>query len=299
MIRTAIGIMAFNEEGNIGRLLEKLTSQKLKKVRMAEIIVVASGCTDQTKEIVKKEARKHKQIKLIVQEKRLGKASAINLFLRKTKSPVLVMISADTLPQENMIEKLVSPFEDRQVGMTSAHIIPTNKPNTFMGFYNVVFWKLHHEIAKAGFKAGEAIAWRNIIFKINNRTSTDETNICALILQKGLKTVYVSQAIVYNRGPESLIDFIKVRRRHIAAYYHLREVVKTTYIPDTMDNLMVLKFFIKTADPKNLKDLVWLLGVVATEALGKFLAWYDWRIKREHHPVWSAAASTKILPKNI
>ncbi len=299
MLKTSIGIMAFNEEANIGRLLERLNSQKLKAVEIAEIIIVASGCTDRTIEIVKEKINKIKNLKLLLQNKREGKASAINLFIRKAKSPVLMMISGDVLPEKEVVEKLISPFEDKKVGMTSAQIIPTNKTNTFMGFYLQIFWKLHHEIALAKFKAGEAVAWRNIIKGIDPKTSTDETNICGLILEKGLKTVYVSQAKVYNRGPENLTDFLKVRRRHIAAYYHLREKVGISYTPDTMDNLTVLKLFFKTARPKGLKDFVWLGGVIGLELLGKILAWYDWRIKKDHHPIWEIADSTKKLPDKL
>ena len=49
----SVGIMAFNEEKNMGRLLKALLSQELKKVRIEEIIVVSDGSTDKTNEIVK------------------------------------------------------------------------------------------------------------------------------------------------------------------------------------------------------------------------------------------------------
>lgn len=299
MIAVSIGIMAYNESENIGRLLTKLSNQKLKNVQIREILVVSSGSTDGTDKIVSDYSKKNKLIKLLIQKQREGKAKAINLFIKEAKSPVLLMISADTLPESNVVEKLIVPFTDKKVGMTSARIIPTNKQNSFMGFYISVFWKIHHEIAKRTFKAGEAVAWRNVIPGINPFTSTDETNICALILKKELKTVYVPDARVYNKGPENFSDFLKVRRRHIAAYYHLREKVGIEYIPDTMDNLLVFKMFLKIARPKNIKEVLWLLGVAGTEVLGKLTAWYDWRIRKNHHPIWQIAKSTKTLPEVV
>lgn len=291
--------MAFNEEANIGRLLTRLRAQKLKKVAIAEIIVVVSGCTDGTAEIVRDEAERNRKIKLLIQKKREGKASAVNLFIRRAKSTVLIMVSADTLPARDAIEKLALPFRDAAVGMTAAHIIPVNQKKNFLGFYAAIFWKLHHEIAKASFKAGEMVAWRNVIPAINARTSTDETNIAALILRRGLKTVYVPQALVYNRSPENLADLIKVRRRHIAAYYHLREKVGISYIPDTMDNYRVIGLFLKSVQPKNLKQALWAMGVVLVEVLGRLAAWYDWKVRGEHHPIWQVAPTTKVLPKGI
>ena len=291
--------MAYNEGANIGRLIERLLSQKTHQAQIDEIVIIASGCTDKTEDIVREKSKKDSHLRLVVQKKRKGKASAINLFIKKAKNPVLVMVSADVLPRTEAIEKLVLPFEKKEVGMTAAHIIPVNKPNSFMGYYVATFWKLHHEVAKKAFKAGEMVAWRNIIPKIDPESSTDETNIAALILEKGLKTVYVPGSIVYNRGPENFSDYIRVRRRHIAAYYHLKEVVGLSYLPPTMDNSMVLKLYWQLARPKSPKEAVWFLGVIATEALGRIIAWYDWRIKGEHHPIWPIAESTKTLPKNI
>ena len=77
----SIGIMAFNEEKNIGRLLKALLSQELKKVKIREIIVVSVGSTDKTNKIVEKFTKKNKVIKLVTGDKRRGKALAINEFI--------------------------------------------------------------------------------------------------------------------------------------------------------------------------------------------------------------------------
>ena len=74
----SMGIMAYNEEANIGRLLEAVTTQKFKEVALTEIVVVASGCTDNTEAVVLEWAKRDARIRLISQEKRMGKASAIN-----------------------------------------------------------------------------------------------------------------------------------------------------------------------------------------------------------------------------
>ncbi len=51
-INCSMGIMAHNEEANIGRLLEAVISQTFREVALTEIVVVASGCTDDTEAIV-------------------------------------------------------------------------------------------------------------------------------------------------------------------------------------------------------------------------------------------------------
>ncbi|PYU15331.1 MAG: hypothetical protein DMG37_05240, partial [Acidobacteria bacterium] len=111
-----MGIMAYNEEANIGRLLDAVISQKLKEVALTEIVVVASGCTDNTEAVVLEWAKRDARIRLISQEKRLGKASAINDYLPKAQEKILVLCSADLLPEPEAIERLVAPFADPEVG---------------------------------------------------------------------------------------------------------------------------------------------------------------------------------------
>ena len=81
--KVSIGIFVYNEEKNIRNILNALLNQNLMRISISEIVVVSSGSTDQTDEIVKDLSKRNKKIKLIVQKKREGKASAINLFLRK------------------------------------------------------------------------------------------------------------------------------------------------------------------------------------------------------------------------
>ena len=64
-IRCSVGITAHNEEANIGQLLDAMLSQELSQVEIGEIIVVASGCTDRTTEIVREYAKRDSRIRLL------------------------------------------------------------------------------------------------------------------------------------------------------------------------------------------------------------------------------------------
>ena len=86
--------MAYNEEKNIGRLLQTLLDQKLEEVQISNIFVISSGCTDKTEEIVKEFSQKDERIKLLTQEKREGKPSAINFFIKNAKRAELSISSS-------------------------------------------------------------------------------------------------------------------------------------------------------------------------------------------------------------
>src|SRR5579864_4994765 len=102
-IKCSIGIMAYNEEANIAQTLESVLGQSGPSISVKEVIVVASGCTDHTVPIVSEIALREQHIRLCVQEKREGKASAINLFLKQATSPVVVLLGADVIPEASAL----------------------------------------------------------------------------------------------------------------------------------------------------------------------------------------------------
>src|SRR5579864_3985776 len=79
-VSLAIGIMAYNEERNIGALLDSVFAQTASE-KIARIVVVASGCTDRTCEIVSRYSQGDPRVVLIEEPDRAGKTAAINKFL--------------------------------------------------------------------------------------------------------------------------------------------------------------------------------------------------------------------------
>ena len=64
-VRCSVGIAAYNDEANIGKLLAVLLAQELCSVEITEIIVVASGCTDRTVPIAEGYAAQDPRIRVI------------------------------------------------------------------------------------------------------------------------------------------------------------------------------------------------------------------------------------------
>src|SRR3982074_2802360 len=73
----SVGIMAYNEEANIGAAVTSVLSQVLATSNIAELLVVASGCEDRSAEVVSDIAMRDPRVRLIEQPEREGKASAI------------------------------------------------------------------------------------------------------------------------------------------------------------------------------------------------------------------------------
>lgn len=290
LLTCTIGVMAYNEEANIGHLLRALLEQEATTCVIDRILVLASGCTDGTEAIIRQWSARHPQVELVVQSQRLGKASAVNLFLRCATSDILVMVGADTIPARTAIQHLVAPFADPEVGMTGGHPAPVNDPRTFMGFTVHLLWELHHQIALQAPKLGELTAFRRVFYRIPTYSAVDEANMEPLIRGQGYHLRYVPEAIVYNRGAETVRDFLKQRRRIYAG--HLRLRAEQGYVVATMSNHRILTAVCCCWRP-DWRYILWLPGVIGLEMLGRFLGWIDFRFKKRSHTVWDTAATTK------
>ena len=290
MYNVSIGIMVYNEESNIGKLLDAVIRQRLDGNILKEIIVVASGCTDRTVDIVKAFQKKDKRIYLYEQEKREGKSSAINLFIFKASGNILVIESGDTIPQEGTLNMLVAPFANSIIGMTGARPIPVNSKNTFIGFVVHLMWDIHHRIALKTPKLGELIAFRNIVKKISCESAVDEASIESIIVNAGYKLQYVQDAIVINKGPDNISDFIKQRRRIAAGHIHLSKTEK--YRVSTMYPWKIFGLIIRNHQWR-FRETIWTIGAIGLEFIGRLLGYYDYVIRGRNPFIWDIASSTK------
>ncbi|MFH1786598.1 MAG: glycosyltransferase [archaeon] len=295
-MRVSIGICAYNEEKNIGKLLGGLLEQKMQRGdTIQDIYVVSSGSTDRTEDIIKKFMIKSNKVKLISQKKKEGKASAINLFLKKATGDVLVLQSADTLPaNKKTIANLVSPLKRENIGMTGGKSIPLNDKETFMGFVVHLVWGLHHLVALENPKLGEIVAFKNLVKDIPMTTAVDEASIEAIITQKGYELAYAKDSEIYNKGPETIRDFIKQRKRIYLGHMHLKHT--QGYSPSTEKKTRVVRNLIKHSEISP-KRLVWTVFAVALDVYIRLLADIDFYIFKRNPYNWEISKTTKDLKK--
>src|SRR6266516_205737 len=290
----SIGIMAHNEETNIGRTIDAVLQQQGPSFLIEEVIVVASGCTDHTVPIVLEMALQEPRVRLCIQEKREGKASAINLFLKQAISPVVVLIGADVLPEASALEYLCAPFKDPKIGMVGGRPVPVNDQATFMGHAVHLLWRLHDQLARVHPKLGEVIAFRNVISGIPFGSPVDEISIQALIFQLGYQLIYEPACIVYNKGPLTIQDFLKQRRRIYAG--HLQVWDQQNYAASTMKVSPIIRqlFACRDFTMRTPRQAIWTLGTAILEGFSRLQGYCDNRLKREHH-IWQMVDSTKDL----
>jgi cellulose synthase/poly-beta-1,6-N-acetylglucosamine synthase-like glycosyltransferase len=258
--------------------------------------VVASGCTDHTEAIVREFMALDPRIQLFTQEKREGKTSAINVFLKHATKDICVLESGDTIPHEDAIENMVRMFADSAVGMTGAHKVPVNTPEHIVGFLSHLRLKMEHQLCLEIPRLGELIAFRKVFDQIPPDVAMDEAFVEALVIRRGLQVRYAPDAVVFNMGPETVRDFVKQRRRNHAGHLYLK--AKYGYEVSSMGVPRLAKLALD--EIWGALRLIWILGVLAVlEGYSRMLGWYDYRIHKRTHVVWDIAWSTKAVKRPV
>lgn len=293
-ITCSIGVFAYNEAANILHLLEAIYSQNLKLVEIQEVIVVSSASTDGTDDLVREYAQNHPQFRLITQAKREGKSSAINLFLAEAAADIMVVISADVLPAVETIEMLVSAFSDPHIGATGGRPFPINNDGSFMAYAVQLLWRLHHRMALISPKLGEMIAFRKVMDSIPRESAVDEASIESMVRAAGLKLKYIPEALIHNKGPENIRDFIKQRRRIQNGHLWLQQ--NQNYQVVSQDKSTLFKIISQELASRP-QDTIRLSLVVLLEFYCRLLGSWDYHVKKKNPFAWDIARSTKQVKR--
>jgi GGDEF domain-containing protein len=152
-------------------------------------------------------------------------------------------------------------------------------------------WRLHDRIARESPKLGEIVAFRNVVPSIPLDTAVDELSIQALVTQLGYRLVYEPQAVVYNRGPATVHDFLRQRRRIYAGHLRVRE--QQAYSAPTMSAWRAGRALLGSESFSSPQAALWSAGTVGLEASARALGRYDIIRGRRSQHVWEMCGTTK------
>lgn len=286
----SVVICAYNEEANIGGMLRAVASQRGPSFQVREIIVVASGCTDRTVDIVGSVAREDPRITAIIQPTREGKVAALRVGLGKASAEIVVVENADTLPAPGAFEEAAHGFEDRTVQLVCFHPVPAERIRSFTRSMSITLWGLHHEVSMLAPKPGEAYAIRRESTRFLTGFEDDDWLIGALVRNSTVKGVYAPRAVVYNRVPGTIRELVMQRSRIIGQGYRLRSTKGLTTA--TGDPRIMVRALINELKARH-RDLLPLAGLVSVEVAARLWARASSARSGSSAPVWTRLETTK------
>lgn len=296
-MNVSIVVPAHNEAANIRRLLTALLEQQTRVARILEIVVVASGCTDETADVAREIGQGRPGMHVHVQERREGKVAAINAYLklRDPRAEVVVLCSADLDLQRDVVERLVlSLREQPNVGMVGGRPVPDNDPAELVGRMVRLVWELHHRVSLEVPKMGEIVAFRaHLVEYVSELSVVDEASIEDIVRAKGYDLGYAQDAVVTNHGPETLGEYFEQRRRIARGHYWLEFAFG--YDVATLDRGLIARAAIDVAKSEDRFGRIALAAAIGTEVAARVMGFWDARVVGGQHRTWRVLQSTKSL----
>lgn len=296
----SVGICAYNEEQNIGKLLVNILNHQHSH-HLDEIIVVASGCTDKTNEIVNQYAQRDERIKLITEAERKGKYSAINLILANNQSEILIMTDADCLLGDKAIDFLLKHFKHHSVGAVCGQTLPVNpKDKGFWGYvahfrYKLFDWGAviqHHENRFCHLSGYLYAIRKNIVEKIP-AIICDDSYMGIMIKRAGHHVIYEPRALVYIKHPTNLKDLYRQRKNIRLGHLQIEQLTGHRVSNTIAIRIIPLIFLTMSWKPRN---ILYTFVIASIEQFIAFRAWVDF--KRKKVPlVWKYIESSKQIDK--
>jgi len=219
----SIIVPTYNEEKNIKDRLQNLLELDYPKEKY-EVIFVESGSTDKTYSVldsaIKEYTDIYPKIKLIKEDKRRGKASAIILGKKDSKADIILVTDSNSIFEKNVLKEMMPYFKDEKVGAVGGRYMilnPENRLTSAESFY----WDMEYIMRKgeslldsACLFHGEINAWRKELVKIDDSIVSEDLDTVIQIRKSGYKIEYEPEAIVYEKAATTPADQIKQRKRN-------------------------------------------------------------------------------------
>lgn len=218
----SILVATYNEESVIANRLSNLAELDYQKNKY-EILVVNSGSVDKTSKIVKEFINNPKfvghSIKLIEENERNGKASAINLGVKASRGDIILIADANSLYDKSALRELISCFKDPRVGAVSGRYVVSNCCKGIPaseGFYweiESIMFSGESCLDSISTVTGTISAWRKELVNFNKETLSEDLDMTIKVRSKGYKVKYEPKAVVFEPSAVTAEDQIKQRKR--------------------------------------------------------------------------------------
>lgn len=246
VVPVTIGVCAHNEEAKISAALESILLQEPgSRFSMEEVIVVASGCTDRTEEIVNEWSRRDRRVTLVQEPERRGKARALNSIFLRAQGDIVVSVNADARLTPGALPRLLALFDaDPQLQLACGAPVPSDAADGLSRLVATLLWGLHNRTLATLSARGmpshccdEFLAFRRgFIESLPERLVNDGAYLGALAAIRGTPSCFCEAAQVIIDPPQTLHGLLLQRQRILDGHRQVRELTERS--PPTLESLV-------------------------------------------------------------
>jgi cellulose synthase/poly-beta-1,6-N-acetylglucosamine synthase-like glycosyltransferase len=205
---------------------------------LKEIVIVSDGSTDGTAELLGRV--QHPLVKSIVLEEHAGKAVAVNTGVAEATADVILFVDLRQEIAPGAIRQLVGNFADPKVGCVAGELIllqerPGTPPAAVSGLYwRYEKWIRTHESicdSPVGVSGCFYAIRRKLFAPLPAGVILDDMFEPLSIMRQGYRSVFDSQAHVYDKLPEKVEGEFNRKVRTLAGNFQLFQLAPWTLTP--------------------------------------------------------------------
>ena len=275
----SIIIPVYNNEENIGKLIESLLKSDYPK-ELLEIIIVDNGSNDRTKEIIRQYP-----VVILLEEKNIQSSyAARNKGIINAKNEIFAFIDSDCLADAQWIKNAVLCLNREKVDLLAGNVIfkKTSNLNIFEIYDSHMYLQQEYNASVGASTTANLVVKKNVfnslgLFPIVQ--SGGDVRWTNIAVNKGFKLIYCENAKVFHPARKSLKEIIKKEIRlcensSIASNlinFHYKEIQGKIFLNNK--NLKVVGLFGIIFLLKNIFKLisVFILSISSFEKMGGVL----------------------------
>jgi len=300
-VSLSIGICATTELTNTLQITNQILSIKDPRIHLQEILVATPN-----RQLANQLSGSDSRVRVLLEERREGKISALNKIIRHTSGDILVLACADIKIARNAIPKLVEGLvNDPDCGAVDSIVELVNGDKLLMDRVSNILWETHNatldqldERGGLGQLAGNLVAVRRELVEKLPNVINDDAYMALRIRERGFRVKRVKGARIWIGGPRTPADYIYQRGRVLRG--HLQLIKRFGKIPTTFEFEVLanpersLTLFVKTITRLGATHLFPLVAAGFLELLSFQVAVLTSLTRRGTSP-WRIVESTKQI----
>jgi len=244
----AVLLSAHNEEQHIAERVDNLLALEYPAEKMT-VRVGADGCTDDTVNIVQRQASQHAGIFCHAVSERRGKAAMLKDLVAQSAEDILVFTDANTQFQPDTLTKLLKHFDDPTIGGVCGRLIFVS-PKDFhadtptLPYSDTsaegVYWRWETELKERESALDSCLGANGAVYAVRrtlfwedlpDNTIIDDFVIGMKVREQGFRMVYEPGALAYEALPDQVLHEWGRRTRIGAGGYQALALCRECLLP--------------------------------------------------------------------
>jgi cellulose synthase/poly-beta-1,6-N-acetylglucosamine synthase-like glycosyltransferase len=224
-------ISAYNEEEAIGATILNKLALDYSRDKL-EVLVISDGSTDRTDDVVR--GVSNRNVRLLRQEPRAGKTSALNMAVPLALGEIIVFSDANSIYAPDALRKLVANFTDPEVGYVTGRMIYANPDGTTIGEGCSAYMRYENWLRETETRLGSVVgvdggidAMRKDIYRPMNPDQLPDFVQPLKVVEQGYRVVYEPRALLWESSLMEAGDEYRMRVRvSLRAFWALFDMRK-------------------------------------------------------------------------